>query len=208
MRNHILGLTIASGSLFAQFGGVDMALLGKWQDARVIRYQIAAVHQARAQVVFGDYNGKADVIDKINAEFVWDVTEGKAIGEVKILEAKSELKNLKSDGTNCPPPMLQGEYEHFQMLKQTVGPGQQIQLDGVRVFPSASVSNYPASCSMRSIPGGKEKKVIWIAVMPPIVLAMPTNPGEKDRGVSPDKKSFWIKDSDGWTWTYTPIIVK
>lgn len=64
------------------------------------------------------------------------------------------------------------------MLKQSVGMGQQIQLDGVRVYPAASVSNYPASCSMRSIPRGK------------------------DSDISP---TF---NQNNWVWTYTPTLVR
>jgi hypothetical protein len=85
---------------------MDMAIIQKWTDARIIRYQAQGVHSGRESVVFGDYEGKADVIDRVTVQFTWDNSKGSIIGPVTVIDAKSELTNLKSDGTNCGPPQL------------------------------------------------------------------------------------------------------
>lgn len=208
MRNFSLGILLASFSAAAQIPGMDMAVMKKWSDAKVIRYQVTGLHDAREVVVFGDHEGKGDVTDKITADFVWDKKTRKVVGEIKIADAKSEVKNLKSDGTNCPPPSLQGEYEHFQLLKHSFDGNGQIQLNGVRTYPAAKVSQYPASCSQRAIPGGKVDKVLWISIMEPNLLGMPIPAGNKNMGVAADKKSFWVKGDDNWIWTFTPAVVQ
>ena len=40
-------------------GGMDMALIQKWTDAKIIKYHAEAVHNGRESVVYGDYEGKA-----------------------------------------------------------------------------------------------------------------------------------------------------
>lgn len=199
-------VTMVSETLAAQ-GGFDMAVLKKWEDARVIRYQVAGVHEARSVVVFGDYEGKADVTDRIAVEFVWDKKARKILGEVKVTDSKSELKNIRSDGTNCPPPTLKGAYEHFQYVRQVVDSGGQIMLYGVRVYPAAMVSQYPASCKMTPIPGGKENTFLTIGPADPAAMAMPMPPGSPI-SVSADKKTFSMKGQDNWIWTFTPGVVQ
>jgi len=67
----------------------------------------------------GDYEAKADVTDRITVEFSWDTKTRKIIGPVTVKDGKSELSNIKSDGTNCPPPQLKGDYEHFQSVSNS-----------------------------------------------------------------------------------------
>ena len=71
MLNILAGAVAIGGLLLGQVG-YDMAVIQKWEAAKVIRYQVVGVHQARTMVVFGDYEGKADVTDTIAVEFVWD----------------------------------------------------------------------------------------------------------------------------------------
>lgn len=190
-----------------QYGGMDMAVAQKWAAAKVVKYRVEGVHKARASVVYGDYGGKADVTDRMTVEFSWDTQTRKIIGPVTVKDGKSELGNIKSDGTNCPPPQLKGEYEHFQSVSNSMMSGDQIRIKGVRTFPPASVSNYPASCSMRSIPGGKEEVLQFVGGADPQGLAMPIVPGGPI-AVAADRKSFSIKGAENWVWTYTPTLLK
>jgi hypothetical protein len=189
--------------LALQGDGMDMAVMERWGSAKVVKYRVDGVHNARAAVVYGDYEGKADVIDRITVEFTWDVKKRKIVGPVTVTDAKSELKNIKSDGTNCPPPQLKGEYEHFQSVSNSMISVDQIQITGTRTFPAASVSNYPGSCSMRTIPGGKEEALLWVAGAGPEGLGMPITPGGPI-SVAADRKSFSVKGAGNWVWTYTP----
>src|SRR5450759_3679188 len=141
--------------LALQLGGMDMAVAEKWGSAKIVKYHVEGVHNARTAVVFGDYEGKADVLDRITVEFTWDANKREIVGPATVTDGKSELKNIKSDDTNRPPPQLSGEYEHFQSVSTSIVGGDRIQITGTRTYPPAKVSNYPASCSMRAIPGAQ-----------------------------------------------------
>ena len=197
-----------AGLASLQASAVDMAAMEKWGNAKVVKYRVEGVHNARTSVVHGDYEGKADVIDRITVEFTWDITKSKFVGPVAVTDGKSELKNLKSDGTNCPPPRLDGEYEHFQSLSNSLIGNDQIEIKGTRVYPAASVSNYPGGCSMRPIPGAKEQALLHVAPVEPAVLAMPNMAQGGPISVSANAKSFSVKGAGNWTWTYTPTILQ
>ena len=187
---------------------MDMAAMEKWGNAKVVKYRVEGEHSARASVVHGDYEGKADVIDHITVEFTWDIQKSRFVGPVTVKDGKSELKNLKSDGTNCPPPKLNGEYEHFQSVSNSLIGNDLVEIQGTRVYPAASVSNYPGGCSMRPIPGAKEKVVLHVAPVEPAVLGMPGMAKGSPISVSADAKSFSLKGAENWTWTYTPTLLQ
>lgn len=198
----LLGFAALQASAF------DMAAMEKWDNAKVVRYLVQGEHNARASVVYGDYEGKADVIDHLTVEFTWDLKKRQVVGPVTVKDGKTVLKNIKSDGTNCPPPTLNGEYEHFQSVSNSLL-GKQLEVKGVRTFPTAMVSNYPGSCSMRSIPGAKEDIRVYVAFVEPGILGMPP---EMTKGgpiaVASDGKSFSVKGAENWVWTYIPTIVQ
>jgi len=189
-------------------GAVDMAAMEKWGNVKVVKYRVEGEHRARTSVVHGDYEGKADVVDRITVEFTWDINKSRFVGPVTVKDGKSELKNLKSDGTNCPPPKLNGEYEHFQSVSNSLIGNDLIEIKGVRVYPAASVSNYPGGCSMRPIPGAKEDVVLHVAPVEPSFLGMPSLAKGGPISVSADAKSFSMQGAENWTWTYTPTILQ
>lgn len=190
-----------------QYGGMDMAVAERWAKAKVVRYRVEGLHKARTNVVFGDYEGKADVIDRLTVEFTWDVKKGKVLGQVTVVDGKTEVSNLKSDGTNCGPPQLKGEYEHFQSVSNSMVSGDLIQINGTRSYPAASVSNYPASCSMRAIPGRKLDVVVHLGGAGPEALGMPINPAAPF-SASADRKSFSARGAENWVWSYTPTLLQ
>lgn len=204
----LFALSLA-GLASLQAGAVDMAAMEKWGNAKIVKYRVEGEHTARTTVVHGDYEGKADVIDHITVEFTWDIGKSRFIGPVTVKDGKSELKNLKSDGTNCPPPKLNGEYEHFQSVSNSLIGNDLIEIKGVRVYPAASVSNYPGGCSMRPIPGARENVVLHVAPVEPAILGMVGMvPKDGPISVSADGKSFSTKGAENWTWTYTPTILQ
>jgi hypothetical protein len=207
--NNLLRIVVPLVGLLAlQLGGMGMAVAQKWSSAKVVKYRVEGVHNGREAVVFGDYEGKADVIDRITVEFTWDAKKRSIIEPVTVIDGKSELSNIKSDGTNCPPPQLKGQYEHFQSVSNSLSSRDQIQIKGTRTYPPASVSNYPASCSMRSIPGGKEEELLWVAGAGPEILDMPGMAAGGPISIAADGKSFSIKGAGNWVWTYTPTILQ
>jgi hypothetical protein len=198
---------LAGLSLDAGAQGMDMAVAQKWASAKVIKYRVEGVHKARVPVVFGDYEAKADVTDRVTVEYTWDVKQRKIVGAVMLSDARTEIANLKSDGTNCPPPTLNGPYEHFQSTSNSMM-GDLIQIKGTRTYPPASVSQYPASCSMRAVPGGKQEETLHVGSgVQPDVLAMPNMPGSPVT-IAADRKSFSMRGAGNWLWTYTPTLVQ
>ena len=147
------------------------------------------------------------MVDLVVVECGWDVARRKVVGPVTVTDSKSELSNIKSDGTNCPPPQLAGDYEHFSTVSHSMTAAEQIQITGTRTYPAAKVSNYPASCSMRSIGGSKQQALLWVAPVAPEALGMPVMPNGPI-AVAPDRKSFSVKAADNWVWTYTPTLVE
>lgn len=206
MRKLLSIVAAAFGVSTLPLHAVDMAAAAKWSDAKVVKYRVEGLHSARVPVVFGDYEGKADVTDRVTLEFTWDAKKGKVIGAVSVVDAKSELRNIKSDGSNCPPPQLKGDYEHFQAVSNSMV-GDLIQIKGIRTYPAASVSNYPASCSMRSIPGSKVNVLLHITGIGPEVLAMPIMKGAP-LSISADRTSFSMKGAENWVWTFVPTLVQ
>jgi hypothetical protein len=207
---HTLLAVVAAFAFVVNVGqGLDFdeALAAKWKAARVIKYHIEGKHDGRVMVVFGDYEGKADVVDRVTLDFTWDVKTRKMVGPLVIVDGKSELRNIKSDGTNCPPPTLKGDYDHFQTVSNSMLSEDQIQINGKRIYPAASVSNYPGSCSMRSIPGGKEDAVLWVPIAGAEALGMPNMPGSPIT-IAADRKSFSVKGAEQWVWTYMPTLVQ
>jgi hypothetical protein len=194
-------------SLSAQIPGMDMAVMQKWSRAKVIRFSVVGSHQARTLVVSGDHEGKGDVSDKITIEYTFDNKTSKMIGEPKITDFPSTVANLKSDGTNCPPPQLKGPYEHFQAVSHMVS-GTTLMVTGKRTFPAASVSQYPASCSMKSIAGATVQSNVMVTVSDARLLGMPMQSANKSIIIAPDRASFTLVGSDGWSWTYTPALVQ
>jgi hypothetical protein len=194
-------------SLSAQIPGMDMAVMQKWSNAKVIRFSVVGNYNARTLVVSGDHEGKGDVTDKITIEYTFDNKTSKMVGEPKITNAVSTVANLKSDGTNCPPPQLKGAYEHFQSTKHMIS-GTTLMITGTRTFPDASVSQYPASCSMKAIRGETVERNVMITVTDARMLGMPIQSANKSITIAPDRKSFTLAGQDGWSWTYTPTLVQ
>ncbi|MCX6588927.1 MAG: hypothetical protein NTX13_20370 [Acidobacteria bacterium] len=201
-------LLLPAAALLAQMPGMDMAVMQKWSNAKVIRFQVTGVHKGRTSVVYGDYPGKADVVDKLNVEYTFNNKTQKITGEPNVSDFSSETTNIKSDGTNCPSPQLNGPYEHFKTVKQTlVGPNT-IQITGNQIFPAASASQYPASCSLKPVPGHTVEKSIFLTIMDAAMLGMPIQSANKSMIIAPDRKSFTLVGADNWSWTYTPTIVE
>jgi hypothetical protein len=85
--------------------------------------------------------------------------------------------------------------------------GDQLQINGTRNYPAASVSNYPASCSMRAVKAGKEDVVVWVPAGGAEALGMAIKP-DAPISASADRKSFSIRGAENWVWTYTPTLVQ
>ena len=208
MKNSLCVLAVAAAVLVLPSHAQDMAVAEKWAKAKVIRYRVEGVHKARVPMVAGSFEARADVTDRVTIEYTWDVKKKALTGPLTVVDGKSEIQNLKADGTNCPPPQLDGEYEHFQTVSNGML-GDLIQLHGTRTYPGARLSQYPASCSLRPVKGSTEKVTLHFGGSADLqFLALPAMPPGAPVSVSADRKSFTIRGAENWYWTYTPTFVQ
>ena len=208
MKTPLLVLAVAAGVLALPSHAQDMAVAEKWAKAKVIKYRVEGVHKARVSVSPGSFEARADVTDRVTIEYTWDVKKKGPTGPITVIDGKSELTNLKSDGTNCGPPQLDGEYEHFQTVSNELL-GDLIQINGTRTYPAARLSQYPASCSLRPVKGSKEKATLHFGGSADLqVLGLPALPPGMPIAIAADRKSFTVRGAENWYWTYWPTLVQ
>jgi hypothetical protein len=70
-------------------------------------------------------------------------------------------------------------------------------------YPAVDVAQ-SCTASRKTVPAKVVTRPEDFAVPSPVMFGMPLPPSDK-LAVSPDKKSFIVKQS-GWTWTFTPSI--
>jgi hypothetical protein len=167
---------------------------------------MAGVFHRDEEVADNEQAATATVSDRLVLEFDWDVAAGKVVGEPKIENGDSTLKDLRNIAPTCPVPELKGAYEHFT-AKAIAGTGGPIEVTGTRSFPEAAVT---AGChgvwERRTVPAREVETTLRLVIPAPMMVAMP--PGANSNvTVSDDKASFTMTDGP-WTWTYTPSFVQ
>jgi hypothetical protein len=196
----LLLLLLSSSPVTAQ--QVDTNALMALAGADLLRYHIVGVYQARTNVI-GDPNwiGYADVTDRVVIDLKWMLSESKMVGTPTFLNEKSEVKNLRNYDPKCLPPVLKGDYEHFELLEIKEGPGGALELEARTSYPASQVVQF-CSGPLKSIPPKVVTRPMEFVVPSPVMMAM-SLPDSDDLRVSADKKSMIVK-KNGWTWTFTP----
>lgn len=200
----IMLLLCAWQPLPAQEQMPDMEVMKYWSRAQIVRYHIVGAYQGQTDVI-GDVNwiGYADVTDGVVIDLDWKLSGVGLVGTPAIQNRKSETKNLRNYQPGCQPPVLKGEYEHFDLLAITAGQGTTIELQVRTTYPASEVVQ---SCSgthkplKASIDTRREEMV----VPSPLMLAMQL-PATDSLSLSRDRKAFIVR-KNGWTWTFTPSI--
>jgi hypothetical protein len=203
MKTRVILLSISlfalrSPAVLAQ--QMDMAAMQYWGTAELIKYHIVGAYQD-STFIAADGAGLADIGDRVVIDLTWKMSQQTIVGTPAIQNAKSTLAKLRDPTPACLPPVLQGEYEHYELLSVKPGPA------GVLTFTSST--SYPVveaayRCTM------SRKPVAAKVVTTPVDFSLPAvmlfgMPIEASDGltVSPDKKFFTVR-KDGWTWTITP----
>lgn len=184
---------------------MDFEAMKRWTSADAIRYHIVGVYQSRTDVVAGGNDvGYADVTDRVVIDLRWKLAGSKLVGSPTVLNEKSVVLNLRNYDSKCMPPVLKGEYEHYDVLAIEVTPFGGLALNVQTTYPAAEVVQF---CSGRhkAVPGKRETRTDELTMVSPVMLGMPL-PDSGTVHVSPDKKSLVVKKGDGWTWTYTPSL--
>lgn len=184
----------------------DISAIAKWTAATVVHYRMAGVYEGPAVIAYREPAGQATVTDRVQIELDWDLKANAIVGEPTIVNAATEVRDLRNTHASCPAPTPQGSYEHLD-LKTVGAAGGALELKGVRVFPSIKVvSGCQGVQEPRTVQPWEQEIVERMVVPSPLMLAAP--PGsDRNLTVSADKASFTLK-SGAWTWTYTPTIVR
>lgn len=82
----------------------------------IVSYHIVGVFQGQTNVA-GDSNwiAYADVTDRVVIDLKWKLSESKLEGMPSFQNTKSTVMNPHNPEPSCLPPLLKGEYEHYEL---------------------------------------------------------------------------------------------
>lgn len=178
-----------------------------WSDAKVIHYHIVGAYQGEPNITSdpGRGSGFAQVTDRVEIDLDWDPSTSTLIGKPHIENSPSVVKNPRDAERSCLPPVLRGEYEHYDLLGVKDGLGGTLELQVHTTYPKVDVAQV-CSGSRKTIPAGSKTRPEELAVPSPVMFGMAL-PDSDNLRISPDRKSM-IQKKAGWTWTFTPSIIK
>jgi hypothetical protein len=191
------------GASTAHAQQIDMDTMMKWSTADLVRYHIVGQYQARTYIA-GDGSGQADVTDGVVIDLTWKLSEARVVGSPTFQNSRTVVANLGDREPKCLPPVLKGEYEHYELLGIKEGLGGALELQVRTTYPVVEVAQF-CTASRKAVPAKTDTRSEDFAVISPATLAMPL-PDSGDLRISKDKKSLIVMKK-GWTWTLTPTIV-
>ena len=201
----LAAVTLVSSLVAPALAHQDAGAIARWTAAKVVHYHMVGVYDGAAVIAYREPAGQATVTDRVEIDLDWDLKASAIVGEPKIVNAASEVRELHNVHKSCPPPVPNGPYDHFD-LKTIAVSGGALELKGIRSFPSIRVvSGCQGVEEPRTIRAWEQDVVERMVVPSPLMLAAPAG-SDKNLTVSADKASFTIK-SGAWTWTYTPTLV-
>jgi hypothetical protein len=178
----------------------------KWTEAKggLIHYHIEGVFQGQVNVVGGgNWIGYADVMDRVVIELDWKLSESKLVGTPQIQNFKSSARNLRNPEPKCLPPILKGEYEHFELLGIKNGLSGALELQVRTAYPVAGVAQNCTGARV-NVPASNRTRPEELIVLSPVLLDSKV-PDSDNLRISKDRKSLLHKKA-GWTWTFTPSV--
>lgn len=201
MKSLLCALSLL-GACVAQAQQMDMEAMMKWGSADVIRYHIVGVYQDRTYIA-SDGSGQADITDSLVIDLTWKLSESKLVGKPTFQNTKSIVKNVADREPKCLPPLLKGEYEHYEVLGIKDGLAGGLELQVRTSYPVVDVVQF-CTGSRKAVPAKTVTQPEQFTVVSPVLFGMPL-PDSGDVRISPDKKSLILRKA-GWTWTMTPSI--
>ncbi len=179
----------------------------RWTEGKgIVHYHIVGDYQGKTNVI-GDPNwiGYADVTDRVVIDLDWNLAESELVGTPIIQNTKAVVKNLRNYEPSCQPPVLKGEYEHYEVTGIKQGLAGALDLQVRTTYPAAEVVQ-DCTGARKSVAGRLDARPEEMVVPSPVLLGM-SIPDSDNLRISPDKKSLIHKKS-GWTWTFTPSVKK
>jgi hypothetical protein len=180
----------------------------KWTDAKggLIHYHIEGVFQGQVNVVGGsNWIGYADVTDRVVIELDWKLSESKLAGTPQIQNAKSTVRNPRNPEPKCLPPVLRGEYEHYDLLGIKNGLGGALEFQVRTAYPVVEVAQMCTGSRVK-VPASVKTRPESFVMLSPVLLDSQV-PDSDNLRISKDRKSMIHKQA-GWTWTFTPSVKK
>jgi hypothetical protein len=181
---------------------MDMDAMMKWGAADVVRYHIVGQYQGQPSIS-SNGSGRADVSDGVVIDLTWKLSEAKLVGQPTFQNSKTTLTNPRDIEPKCLPPVLKGDYEHFELLSIKDGLGGALEIQVQTTYPVVEIAQF-CTASRKTVPAKKEIQTESFPVVSPVLFGMPV-PDSGEVSISRDKKSLIVKKA-GWTWTYTPSI--
>lgn len=184
----------------AQAQQMDMEAMMRWARADVIRYHVTGDYQSQTTIA-SDGSGLADVTDRVVIDLTWKLSASKLVGTPSFENTKSVVENPRDREPACLPPILKGDYEHYEILGIKEGLSGNLELQVQTTYPVVEMAQF-CTASRRSVPASSNTRPEEFGVISPVMFGMPL-PDSDNLRISTDKKSM-IHKKDGWTWTFTP----
>ena len=142
-RIALVAAAVLCAAIPAQTRQMDMEVMMHWGSARVVAYRIVGVYEAQTNVIGGSkWIGFADVTDRVEIDLAWNLGESKLVGTPTFRNTKSTLKNLRNPEPTCTPPVLLGEYEHYELQGLKDGLGGSLEAQVLTTYPVAHVPQF------------------------------------------------------------------
>ena len=182
---------------------MDMAAMQKWANAKVVYYTVEGVYSGETPVT-PTMGGLADVVDRVNLNLEWVITEAKLVGVSAIQNASAQVTRPRDRDPKCNPPVLKGPLD-FTLMEVAPGLGGAIDIKMERSYPTVEVAQF-CTASRKTVPASKKTDVLTVMVPSPTIMAMGMPP-TKELSYSADGKSMIVKQGN-WSWTFTPSVTK
>jgi len=171
----------------------------KWGQSQFVHYHVIGVHEGKA-TVSSTGAGFADVKDRVEIDFLWDLAQG-LIGDAKFQNTASSTSNLRDSVPQCLPPVLKGAFEFYDVRKIEAGPSLSLKLLVTTSYPIVEVAK-SCTASRRAEPAKVVDRPEELVVPSPMGFAM----GARDTvELQYHKQSQHIVfRKNGWVWTFVP----
>ena len=118
-------------------------------------------------------------------------------------ERQIHRSNPRNPEPKCLPPILRGEYEHYDLLGIKNGLGGALEFQVRTVYPTVEVAQMCTGSRVK-VPASVKTRSESFVVISPVLLDSQV-PDSDSLRISKDRKSM-IHKQGGWTWTYTPSV--
>ena len=130
-----------------QAAGQNAGEIARWTAAKVVHYHMVGVYDGSAVIAYREPAGQAIVTDRVGIDLDWDVKANAIVGEPTIVNAASDVRELRNEHASCPPPAPNGPYDHLT-VKTLTPSGGALELKGSRA--SRLFGSSPAARASRS----------------------------------------------------------